>query len=193
MLNDIGVLPYYTFTTKGYLENRELFTPNARSVQEQVEEKSIGRVDLRYHSSLRAFIPNAPTITSRIDAIRDADEVPFLATDRNMLNLPGVGKSNSFRMIGITADGRRILEFAFDRTRLHSPVIEKIGTMVVVESKSIAHYLRQLEAMGEDVDDYASIWGYSAGHVERRSPVFDPEPFEMATGRSAAEAPGSPD
>lgn len=193
VLNDIGVLPYYTFTTKGYLENRELFTPNARSVQEQVEEKSIGRVDLRYHSSLRAFIPNAPTITSRIDAIRDADEVPFLATDRNMLNLPGVGKSNSFRMIGITADGRRILEFAFDRTRLHSPVIEKIGTMVVVESKSVAHYLRQLEAMGEDVDDYASIWGYSAGHVERRSPVFDPEPFEMATGRSAAEAPGSPD
>ncbi|MDX5400505.1 MAG: KamA family protein, partial [Actinomycetes bacterium] len=190
---DIGVLPYYTFTTKGYLENRELFTPNARSVQEQVEEKSIGRVDLRYHSSLRRFIPNAQTIIQRIDALRQADEIPFLATDRNMLNLPGVGKSNSFRMIGITADGRRILEFEFDRTRAHSPVIEKIGMMVVVESKSIAHYLRQLEAMGEDIGDYASIWGYSAGHVERRSPVFDPGPLEMATGRSPTEALGIPD
>ena len=36
-LNDIGVLPYYNFSVKGFLENRELFATNARSTQEQVE------------------------------------------------------------------------------------------------------------------------------------------------------------
>ena len=43
----------------------------------------------------------------------------------------------------------------------------------IIESKSIAQYLRQLEAMGEDPKEYESIWGYSAGEMEERSPVFE--------------------
>lgn len=181
VLGDIGVLPYYTFSVKGYHENREMFATNARSTQEQVEEKSIGRVATRHHNLLRSFIANAPEMPELIDSFRLADQIPFLATDRNMLNLPGVGKSNSFRTIGITSDGRRILEFEFDRTRPHSAVIEDMGSVVAVESKSIAEYLRQLEAMGEDPDEYANLWGYSAGHVERRCPVFEPTPPNRMT------------
>ena len=173
VLNDIGVLPYYTFTVKGFKENRELFANNPRSMQEQNEEKSIGRVDYRYHSTLRSFIADAPNMVEHIESIRSADEIPFLATDRNTINLPGVGKSNTYRTIGLTSDGRRILEFEFDHTRPHSPVIEKMGSVVIIESKSVAHYLRQLKEMGEDPAEYASIWGYSAGRLEARSTVFE--------------------
>ncbi len=173
VLNDIGVLPYYTFTVKGFKENRELFANNPRSMQEQIEEKSMGRVDYRYHSTLRSFISDAQNMVEHIDSIRDADEIPYLATDRNTINLPGVGKSNTYRTIGITHDGRRILEFEFDHTRAHSPVIEQMKSVVIIESKSVAEYLRQLAQMGEDPEEYASIWGYSAGRLEPRSPVFE--------------------
>jgi len=173
ILNNLGVLPYYTFTVKGFTENRELFANNSRSMQEQIEEKSIGRVDLRYHSTLRSFITDATNMVEHIDSIRRADEIPFIATDRNTINLPGVGKSNTYRTIGITSDGRRILKFEFDHTRPHSPVIEKMGSVVIIESKSIAQYLTQIEQFGEDPEEYASIWGYSAGRLEPRSLVFE--------------------
>lgn len=173
VLNSLGVLPYYTFTVKGYKENRTLFANNSRSIQEQIEEKSIGRVDYKYHSGLRSFISDAPRMVELIDGIRNADEIPFLATDRNTLNLPGVGKSNTYRTIGITADGRRILQFELDHTRPHSPAVEAMGDVVVIESKSVATYMKQLAMMGEDVTEYKSIWGYSAGRLEPRSTVFE--------------------
>ena len=173
VLNEIGVLPYYTFSVKGFKENRELFATNSRSTQEQVEESSIGQVAQRYHSTLRPFMSDAEHMVENIDSIRKSDEIPFLSTDRNTLNLPGVGKSNTYRTIGITDDGRRILKFEFDHTRAHSPVIEEMGFVIIIESKSIAQYLRQLEAMGEDGKEYETIWGYSAGSLEPRSTVFE--------------------
>ena len=173
VLNDIGVLPYYTFTVKGFTENRELFATNSRSTQEQVEESSIGQVAQRYHASLRYFMSDAPNLVESIDLIRKSDEIPFLATDRNTLNLPGVGKSNTYRTIGITDDGRRILKFEFDHTRAHSKVIKEMGSVIIIESKSIAHYLRQIAEMGEDPSEYATIWGYSAGSLAPRSTVFE--------------------
>ncbi len=173
VLNDIGVLPYYTFSVKGFRENRELFATNSRSTQEQVEESSIGQVAQRYHASLRPFMSEAQHMVENIDSIRTSDEIPFLATDRNTLNLPGVGKSNTYRTIGITDDGRRILRFEFDHTRPHSKVIEEMGSVIIIESKSIAHYLRQIEAMGEDPSEYQTIWGYSAGSLAPRSTVFE--------------------
>ncbi len=173
VLNDIGVLPYYNFSVKGFKENRELFSTNARSTQEQVEESSIGQIAQRYHASIRTFTKEAQKMVEQIDSIRKGDEIPFISPDRNTLNLPGVGKSNTYRTIGITEDGRRILRFDFDHTRPHSKVIEQMGHVMVVESKSIAHYLKQLAEMGEDVTEYTSIWGYSAGSLEPRSPVFE--------------------
>ncbi|MDD4450779.1 MAG: KamA family protein, partial [Sphaerochaeta sp.] len=73
----------------------------------------------------------------------------------------------------ITEDGRRILRFEFDHTRPHSKVIEDMGFVIVIESKSIARYLNQLSEMGENVSEYDTIWGYSAGSLEPRSPVFE--------------------
>ena len=172
VLNDIGVLPYYTFTVKGFRENRELFANNSRSMQEQIEEKSIGRVDLRFHSTLRTFIDDASQMVDHINEIRSADQIPFLATDRNTINLPAVGKSNTYRTIGITADGRRILEFEFDHTRSHSPAIKKMDPVVIIESKSLATYVKQLQELGEEADEYQSIWGFSCGRLEMRSAVF---------------------
>ncbi|MFA5513560.1 MAG: KamA family protein [Sphaerochaetaceae bacterium] len=173
VLNDIGILPYYTFTVKGYKENREVFANNPRSMQQQIEEKSIGRVDVRFYSTLRSFINDAPNMVKNINSIRKADQIPFLATDRNVINIPALGKSNTYRTIGITNDGRRILRFEFDSTRQHSPVVKNMEPTIIIESKSVATYLRQLQEMGENIDDYQSIWGYSAGHIELRSPVFE--------------------
>jgi lysine 2,3-aminomutase len=99
--------------------------------------------------------------------------VPFLATDRSVLNLPAVGKSLTFRVIGITRYGRRVLEFDHDRTRAHSPIIDRMGKVIVIESKSIGEYLTQLNEMGESVPEYDSVYGYSMGQTERRMPLYE--------------------
>lgn len=99
--------------------------------------------------------------------------VPFLATDRNVLNHPAVGKSLTFRVIGITPYGRRMLEFDHDRTRATSPIIDQMGKVIVIESKSIHEYLRQLEELGDDVSEYESCYGYSMGQTEPRMPLFE--------------------
>ncbi|MBN2428537.1 MAG: KamA family protein, partial [Deltaproteobacteria bacterium] len=93
--------------------------------------------------------------------------------DRNVLNLPGVGKSMTFRVIGITRYGRRILEFDHDPTRFHSPIIHKMGKVVIIESKSISEYLAQLEELGEDISEYEGLYGYSIGETEKRLSVFE--------------------
>ncbi len=92
--------------------------------------------------------------------------LPFLALDRNVLNLPGVGKSLSFRTIGITPGGKRVLLFDHDHTRSHSPIIEKMPKVTVVESKSIMKYIEQMESMGEAASEYESTYGYSVSQTE---------------------------
>jgi lysine 2,3-aminomutase len=173
VLGDIGVLPYYTFTVKGYMENWFNFAPNARVVQEQVEEKVYGRVPEDLHDSLKNLHEHTERLEERLANLRSMAGVPFLATDRNVLNLPAVGKSLTFRVIGITRYGRRILEFDHDGGRDHSPVIEAMGKVVIVESKSVSEYLQQMEELGEDTSEYAGLYGYSVGVVEQRMPVFE--------------------
>lgn len=63
----------------------------------------------------------------------------------------------------MTAEGKRILKFDHDTGRRHSPIIDRIGEVYIVENKSVAAYLRQLQDMGEDVREYISIWNYSEG------------------------------
>jgi lysine 2,3-aminomutase len=177
VLNDIGVLPYYTFTVKGYMENNSGFAPNARVVQEQLEEKMAGKIDDQHYDTIRKFPEEATLMVENIQALRHFSNLPFLSTDRNVLNLPGVGKSLTFRVIGVTRYGRRILEFDHDETRFHSPIIHKMGKVVIIESKSIHEYLNQLEEMGEDRKDYEGLYGYSLGQTEHRVPIYDyPEP-----------------
>ncbi|RIJ49250.1 KamA family protein [Maribellus luteus] len=178
VLNDIGVLTYYTFTVKGFKENTASFAPNSRSVQEAMEEKVIGKIPGVEMDFAQSLMLDSKTIKSKIARLRDEYDLPFLATDRNILNLPGVGKSLTFRTIGITRYGRRILEFDHDRTRNHSPIINTMGKVIVIESKSIAEYLNQLEEMGEDRDDYRRIFGYSIGQTEARMPMYEYPEYE---------------
>ncbi len=172
-LNDIGVLTYYTFSVKGYMENYHNFATNERAVQEQLEEKVLGSIPAEYDDHIHQFPMQAEDMQKNINDLRSELGIPFLATDRNVLNLPGVGKSLTFRVIGITRYGRRILEFDHDHTRNHSPIIDTIGKMVIIESKSISEYLDQLEEMGENREDYQGIYGYSIGETEPRMKIYE--------------------
>ena len=119
-------------------------------------------------------------IRDSINALRQKINIPFLATDRNVLNLPGVGKSLTYRVIGITRYGRRILEFDHDSTRVHSPIIHKMGKVIIIESKAISEYLNQLSELGENPGEYESIWGYSMGETESRIPVYEYPEYELS-------------
>ncbi len=172
-LNDIGVISYYTFSVKGFMENFHNFATNERSVQEKEEEKIIGRkINPELIEEIGDLHKHTDNIQKRIGELRKKYELPFLPTDRNMLNLPGVGKSMTYNTIGITNDGRRILEFDHDQNRRHSPVVNQLDTVIIIESKSIAEYLKQMEVLGENTSDYSTIWGYSISETEERVPVF---------------------
>jgi lysine 2,3-aminomutase len=173
VLNEIGVLPYYTFVVKGYRENMFNYAPVARVEQEEQEEKIIGRVPQQFHDVIRKLSEESDGLVGKVSNIRAAASLPFLATDRSVLNLPAVGKSLTFRTIGITRYGRRILEFDHDRTRAHSPIIDQMGKVIVIESKSISEYLEQLDGMGENTAEYDCIYGYSLGQTEPRMSVYE--------------------
>lgn len=173
VLNEIGVLNYYTFSVKGYMENSFNFATNERAVQEQMEEKVYGQIPVKYADEINEF-PNEPEgLEDNIRALLTSSGLPFLGTDRNVLNLPGVGKSLTFRTIGITRYGRRILEFELDKTRKHSPAMHNMDKVIIIESKSISEYLQQLSDFGEEPEDYESIWGYSIGETEARMGIYE--------------------
>ena len=173
VLNEIGVLPYYTFTVKGYMENYHNFPTNARNVQELTEEKVVGKIPYQSLEGIRMLPKDETNIVRQLEAIQIQHPLPFLATDRNVMNLPCVGKGLTFRVIGITQWGRRILQFEHDSKRNHSPIIHKMGKVTIIESKPVKHYLDQLEEMGEDVSEYENIYGYSLGMTEQIMPVYE--------------------
>lgn len=179
VLNKIGILTYYTFSVKGFQENKYNFANNARSIQEQIEEKALGDVDNRQLTPLFSAMNNPEELKSKIDKIKSALNIPFLATDRNVMNIPAVGKSLSFRTIGITRYGKRILEFDFDTNRNHSPIIKKMGKVVIIESKSIREYLDQLEELGENTQDYDGIFGYSIGETKKPCTLFNYSDYDF--------------
>ncbi len=184
VLNEIGVLGYYTFSVKGYMENQHNFATNARAVQEQLEEKVFGLLPEKYYKTIRRF-PNEPeTVIENIKELLKSADLPFLATDRNVLNLPGVGKSLTFRVIGITRYGRRVLEFDHDTTRNHSPIISKMGKVVIIESKPVSEYLQHLKEIGEDLLEYESIWGYSLGETEPRMPIYEYPDYDFTVTKN---------
>ena len=173
VLNELGVVCYYTFSVKGFEENNAVFTPNSRSMQEQQEEKRFGKLNKEDAFNLSASLETALDPASCIRHFLKIHHLPFLATDRSVLNLPAIGKSMTFNLVGMTEDGKRILRFDHDGTRRHSPIINQLGQVYIVENKSIAAYLRQLRAMGEDVEDYASIWNYTEGKPESRFSLYE--------------------
>ena len=179
VLNSLGVVCYYTFSVKGFEENRAVFTPNSRSMQEQVEEKVYGCLTAGQASELDELLADGRDTAAKLRRFMRKYRLPFLATDRSVLNLPAIGKSMTFRLVGLTPEGRRILRFDHDRTRRHSPIIDRMGEIFIVESKSVAAYLRQLGKMGEDPEDYASIWAYTRGETEPRFGLYEYPGFDF--------------
>lgn len=173
VLNKIGVLSYYTLTVKGFKENKNSFTPNARSVQEQMEEKIFGTIPETEMEFAKNLLSDPSSLIDKIKVLHNKTELPFLSTDRSIINLPGVGKSMTFRTIGITRYGRRILEFDHDPTRAHSPIINKLGKVIIIEAKSVEDYLEQLLEMGENPKEYTDVYGYSIGQTEARMAMYE--------------------
>ena len=180
VLNSLGVVCYYTFSVKGFEENRAVFTPNSRSLQEQHEEEIYGRLTAEQASELDALLADGHDTAAKLRRFMRKYRLPFLATDRSVLNLPAIGKSMTFRLVGLTPEGRRILRFDHDRTRRHSPIIDRMGEIFIVENKSVAAYLRQIGKMGEDPEDYASIWNYTRGETEPRFGLYEYPGFGFA-------------
>lgn len=173
VLNSAGIVCYYTFSVKGFDENYSLFTPNSRSLQESAEEKSAGRQEEEKTEDLVNLLRHKNFSAKKIQQFLYKNKVPFVATDRNVLNLPGIGKSMTFTMVGLSREGKRILKFGHDHSRSHSPIIEKIPEVYIIENKSVAEYLRQLGDMGEDVNEYDSIWGYREGTTEPKFKLYE--------------------
>ena len=202
VLNSLGVVCYYTFSVKGFNENYAVFAPNSRSMQEQQEEKIYGQMTPEQAEELYKILETkVSTGINEEDSKEDADtakqirrflrkhHLPFLATDRSVLNLPAIGKSMTFQLVGLTEEGKRILRFEHDGTRHHSPIINQMGQIYIVENKSLAAYLRQLSKMGEDPEDYASIWSYTKGETEPRFSLYEyPDfPFRITDKMSNLE------
>ena len=184
VLNSLGVICYYTFTVKGFEENYEVFAPNARSLQESAEEKAWGRLAPEAEHDFLEILDGAPNKAVAVRQFCAALDVPFLATDRSVLNLPGIGKSMSFALVGVDAKGRRILRFDHDRTRRHSPIIDRVHEVYIREHKPVYRYLLQLQDMGEDMGEYETLWAYTEGETERRFPFFEyPVPDFSVTSR----------
>lgn len=177
-LNSLGVVTYYTFSVKGFEENIEVYSPNSRSMQEQIEEKSFGKMTQEQQIELNEIFRKGENIASNLNSFMKSNNLPFLPTDRNVLNLPAIGKSMTFQMVGISKEGKRILKFDHDRTREHSPIIDKMGEVYIIENRSIASYLNELAAMGEKKADYSSIWNYTSGDTEQLFPLFDYAPTQ---------------
>lgn len=172
-LNSVGVICYYTFSVKGFNENYAVFTPNSRSLQEQYEEKIFGRVPENKLAELDDIVTNKRPLGKKLVNFLKENHLLFAATDRSVLNLPAIGKSMTFKTVGLTSEGKRILKFDHDTGRRHSPIINKMGEVFIVENKSVAAYLRQLEEMGEDVKEYRSIWNYCEGVTEPRFSLYE--------------------
>lgn len=172
VLSELGVLPYYTFSVKGFMENSHNFATNARLLQELKEEKILGFPENEISEELMRLSLQPETMAEELPKLASRHQKDFLASDRSVLNLPGVGKSLSFRTISITRHGRRVLLFDHDHNRNHSKIVEEMGQIPIIESKSVLKYLRQLDDIGEESSEYESIWGYSVSKTENLQQVF---------------------
>ena len=177
VLNWLGVLCYYTFSVKGFEENYAVFTPNSRSLQEKEEEKVWGKLSAEQEKEFLNLLRNSKDRAAAVQRFCTFHQIPFVATDRSVLNLPGIGKSMTFVTIGMTKEGKRILEFDHDPTRQHSPIIHQMKKIYIKENKSIWQYMLQLQEMGEKKEEYASLWKYMEGETEHRFPLYNyPDP-----------------
>lgn len=127
-LNRAGIVPYYTFYTKGKSEHRDYLVPIARILQERKEEARL--------------LPG------------------IVRTDEPVFNVPRLGKhhlraAQDREWIAIRPDGRRVY--------LIHPWEKGIAPVEPwsYADVSIRAYLQRMASLGEDLEDYDSIWYYS--------------------------------
>ena len=81
-------------------------------------------------------------------------------TDEAVFNVPGLGKNylrarQSRNLLSLLPDGSRVYEFHPWEKNITRAIETYVGTDV-----SILEYLERLEAIGEDVKRYQTIWYY---------------------------------
>lgn len=136
----------------------------------------MGKTLRRARKGVLNLLRNSKDRAAAVQRFCTFHQIPFVATDRNVLNLPGIGKSMTFVTIGMTKEGKRILEFDHDPTRQHSPIIHQMKN-IHQGNKSIWQYMLQLQEMGEKKEEYASLWKYMEGETEHRFPLYNyPDP-----------------
>ncbi len=131
--NSLGVVCYYTFSVKGFNENYAVFAPNSRSMQEQQEEKIYGQMTPEQAEELYKILETKVSAGINEEKTKeDADtakqirrfmrkhHLPFLATDRSVLNLPAIGKSMTFQLVGLTEEGK---QFFASNTTVHGIIV----------------------------------------------------------------------
>ncbi len=109
VLNSLGVVCYYTFSVKGFNENYAVFAPTVAQCRKQQEEKIYGQMTPEQAEELYKILETKiSTGINEENPKEDADtakqirrfmrkhHLPFLATDRSVLNLPAIGKSMTF-------------------------------------------------------------------------------------------------
>ena len=137
----------------------------------------MGKTFRRARKGVLNLLRNSKDRAAAVQRFCTFHQIPFVATDRSVLNLPGIGKSMTFVTIGMTKEGKRILEFDHDPTRQHSPIIHQMKKIYIKENKSIWQYMLQLQEMGEKKEEYASLWKYMEGETEHRFPLYNyPDP-----------------
>ena len=80
VLNQIGIVNYYNFTVKGFMENHNNFATNARAVQEQLEEKRFGILNEDFYERLKALPDHSENIVANIEE----NELRKYPVDRNI-------------------------------------------------------------------------------------------------------------
>lgn len=89
---------------KGFRENYAVYTPNSRSLQEAREEKIFGQVPEEKQAELYDMIRNQRPLGKCLVRFLKENGLLFAGTDRNVLNLPAIGKSMTFHTIGLTSE-----------------------------------------------------------------------------------------
>jgi len=130
LLRRVGIDPYYTFATKGKDETRPYRVPIARLLQDRKEEARL---------------------------------MPGMArTDEAVYNLPGIGKNylrarQHRNVLSVLPDGARVYEYhPWEKNVSGAGPLESYVSVDI----PILDYLKRLEAIGEDVSDYRTIWYY---------------------------------
>ena len=195
VLNSLGVVCYYTFSVKGFQENYAVFTPNSRSMQEQQEEKLFGRMTAEQTAELDAALTGEGDTAGRIRRFMKKHRLPFLATDRSVLNLPAIGKSTFVRreVLGLSALGMNAIipgdlkpDYASLVNMLGGQVIRLgagIGVVNPLDPGDLHYALQRLEGKArKDLTDY---------YNDTRAALMEVLLTIMRTGREADDVGGA--